>query len=214
MESNPLTPKQELILRIVQDFLALHGFPPTLKEIGDTVGIVNINAVRGHLLALERKGYITKAPERARSIQILRSPSPASRIKRRMHEILKSDEGVIHRVIYGLAWATHKRKPLLKGLAGVWMAEVLEQEASERGWEILQKKIESDHMSLVVKVWPNHSPLVVLRRCQNAAMRLRRKRPDFLPGKRVWSRGYVVTTSIERLDSMVRELIQSQDIKS
>jgi len=62
----PLTDQQEKVLATVEDYVARNGFPPTLREIGDALGLANVNAVRGHVSALEKKGYITKEPEKAR----------------------------------------------------------------------------------------------------------------------------------------------------
>ena len=70
MKLKPLTNQQEKVLGYVESYLDKNGYPPTLKEIGTAIGLANITAVRGHLLALEKKGYIAKTPEKARSIQI------------------------------------------------------------------------------------------------------------------------------------------------
>ena len=110
-----LTAKQDNVLRFVEAFFQSHGFPPTLREIGDAIGLVNINAVRGHMAALAKKGYITKADDKARAIQIVHTPSSLSRIKKELHKILRTDEGVFYRVVYGLAWKTWQRKQYLGG---------------------------------------------------------------------------------------------------
>ena len=79
MEARPLTDQQESVLTFVEEFSRDRGFPPTLREIGDALGLPNVNAVRGHLAALEKKGYITRAPDKARSIQVVHAPSAISR---------------------------------------------------------------------------------------------------------------------------------------
>ena len=56
MPSETLTERQRKVLDFVQGYVDGHGFPPTLREIGDAVGIASLNAVRGHLAALEKKG--------------------------------------------------------------------------------------------------------------------------------------------------------------
>ena len=63
----PTTERQQAILDFVQQHLADHGFPPTLREIGEALGLAHVSAVRGHLAALEKKGYIVKDPDKARS---------------------------------------------------------------------------------------------------------------------------------------------------
>ncbi len=101
-----LTQQQTKVLTFVEGHLAGNGFPPTIREIGRAVGLININAVRGHLTALEKKGYITKEPDKARSIRVLYPPSALSRFRSKLHEIARTDEGVISRMVYGLAWTT------------------------------------------------------------------------------------------------------------
>lgn len=133
MNLKPLTTQQQKVLYFVETYLTRHGFPPTLRDIGDAIGLANVNAVRGHLLAIEKKGYITKTPDRARSIQIIKAPSPISRLKRKMHEVLKTDEGVFHQVAYGLAWTTYQRNPFLKGPARNLMIEAMDRVALSRG---------------------------------------------------------------------------------
>ena len=84
----PLTDQQRKVLSFLEKYLHDHGFPPTLREVGQAVRLANVNAVRGHLSALEKKGYITKDPDKARSIRIIRPPSPLSLIKRKIHQVL------------------------------------------------------------------------------------------------------------------------------
>ena len=66
-----LTGPQEKVLGCIREFCQKNNFPPTLREIGLEVGLKNINAVRGHLAALERKGFIARLPDKARSLRVL-----------------------------------------------------------------------------------------------------------------------------------------------
>ncbi|MHC4570346.1 MAG: LexA family protein, partial [Planctomycetota bacterium] len=93
-------------MEFVVEYLSERGFPPTLREIGDGTGLSNISAVRGHVMALEKKGYIRKDPDKARSIRVLRSPSAFSKLKRQLHEFARTDEGVLHKIVYGVGLAT------------------------------------------------------------------------------------------------------------
>jgi repressor LexA len=65
---NGLTHRQEEILEFVAQFIQREGHPPTLKEIGRHFGFTSDNAVRSHLRLIERKGFIKRVPNRARSI--------------------------------------------------------------------------------------------------------------------------------------------------
>ena len=206
----PLTTQQCNVLAFVQEFCRKHGFAPTLREIGQAVGLVNINAVRGHLAALEKKGWIRRAPDKARSIQIVNAPSALSRVKRKLHEVLRTDDGVFHRVVYGLAWTTHRRTPWLRGPAQQWMQAALDHEALEHGWTLLDKRIEADHIVVVVEAWPNHSAERAVRRLQATGKRMRQRHPGEFPAERLWGKGYVVTTELDLLDELVAKLLATQ----
>ncbi len=68
MLSSPLTPRQAAILEFVRSFIASHGYPPTIREVGQQFGISSPNGVVCHLRSLELKGAIRRAPNRSRAI--------------------------------------------------------------------------------------------------------------------------------------------------
>lgn len=210
MDVKPLTDQQQSVLDFVQGFVRERGFPPTLREIGNAMGLPNVNAVRGHLAALEKKGYITRAPDKARSIQVVDAPSAISRMKRKLHEIFRTDEGVFHRIVYGLAWTTRRGEMVLVGPSQEQVGEAFEREAVEHGWTILEKKVEPDHIVVVVETWPNHSAQQTIHRLQNAAKAGWRKSRGDSPGELRWGRGYVVTTDLEVLEDLVAKLLAGQ----
>jgi len=69
-----LTARQRELLEFVEQFITEEGYPPTVAEIGGAMGIRSKNGVNEHLLALQRKGYLTRS-SRARSIRLIRSGS-------------------------------------------------------------------------------------------------------------------------------------------
>lgn len=210
VNTKSLTSQQNRVLRFVQEYSRRQGYPPTLREIGEAVGLANVNAVRGHVAALEKKGYITKAPDKARSIQVVPQPSAVSRVKRRLHEVLKTDEGVFHQIVYALAWTTHRRSPWLTGPIRAHLEQVIESQAVEHGWVLLDRRIEPDHIIVVVATWPNHSPEQTVRRLQGAARKIGRRRTDTPAAGPTWGRGYVVTTDLERLEELVDKLLANE----
>jgi hypothetical protein len=208
MNAKPLTGQQHTVLTFVAGFVEEHGFPPTLREIGDAIGLVNVNAVRGHLAALEKKGYITKAPDKARSIQILGSPSIASRVKRKLHKFARTDEGVLHKVVYGAGLVTRDLQKVFTGRVGRWMDEALERRAVEHGWSYLEKRIEPDHVIVAVEVWPNHSPQLVVSRIRQAGQSVRRRHRRGFPDGSLWAKGYAITTDLTQLSLMMERLLE------
>ena len=210
MESKPLTNRQYKVLQYIDKHLQTKGFPPTLQEIGVAIGLTNVNAVRGHVLALEKKGYITKAPDRARSIQIIKPLPTVSRLKRKIHKILKTDKGVYHQVVYALAWVTYLKQPYFENAMRDGVIKALGAECLKRGWELIETEIAPDHISIVVKVWPNHSPQLVVRRCQNSLKNLIKQTLDLQSDRRLWGKGYVATTSLDLLPQMIERLLNNQ----
>jgi len=59
-------------LRFIENFLLTRGFPPTLREIAEGIGlgIKNIASVQKHLKSLEKKGYIKRIPRKTRGIEL------------------------------------------------------------------------------------------------------------------------------------------------
>ncbi len=57
MPREPLTERQEAILRFIARQAEKQGYPPTIREIGEQFGIRSTNGVNDHLKALERKGH-------------------------------------------------------------------------------------------------------------------------------------------------------------
>ena len=205
-----LTLQQQRVLAFVDGFLGHTGYPPTLKEIGEAIGLSNVNAVRGHLTALEKKGYVSRVPDKARSIRILHKPSAFSTLKRKIHEALRTDEGVVHQVVYGLAWVTHGRRQHFTGMHRVWMGEALDGEAAEHGWALLDRRIEPDHVALVVKTWPNHSPELAVGRFKAAGEAMMGQHGGGCADGPLWGRGYAATTDVELLDELLGELLQGE----
>ncbi len=68
-----LTEKQKQILKLIADKVKEMGFPPTMQELADELGVKSKNAIFKHLEALEKKGYIRRAAGGARGITILES---------------------------------------------------------------------------------------------------------------------------------------------
>lgn len=67
-----LTEKQERVLRLIARWIKDEGYPPTLQEMADELGVASKNAVVKMLQALEKKGYIRKS-SLARGIQFVES---------------------------------------------------------------------------------------------------------------------------------------------
>ena len=71
-----MTPRQQQVLGTIHDITRETGLPPTVREIGQRVGLRSSCTVQRHLEALERKGYIRRNPTKARTIEIVDADNP------------------------------------------------------------------------------------------------------------------------------------------
>ena len=69
-----LTDRQAAVLEFIQQHIDESGYPPTIREIGDHLGIKSTNGVNDHLKALERKGYLERQTGKSRALKPLRTP--------------------------------------------------------------------------------------------------------------------------------------------
>ena len=65
-----LTPRQSQVLKIIQEFIAEYGMPPTRADIARELGFRSLNAAEEHLKALQKKGVIELIPGASRGIQL------------------------------------------------------------------------------------------------------------------------------------------------
>jgi repressor LexA len=64
------TPRQREVLVVIHRFQKATGYPITLREIGDRLGISSTNAVADHLRLLEAKGLVSREQYRARTLKL------------------------------------------------------------------------------------------------------------------------------------------------
>lgn len=67
-----LTERQREILTFVQRYTESHGYPPSVREIGQAMGLTSSSTVHSHLEALARKGFLRRDPSKPRALEILR----------------------------------------------------------------------------------------------------------------------------------------------
>lgn len=66
-----LTNRQSEVLSTIKDYQSRLGFPPTVKELAELIGVSSPNAAAEHVKALKKKGYISIAPGAARGISLI-----------------------------------------------------------------------------------------------------------------------------------------------
>ena len=72
-----LTERQRQILDFLTKYVDAHGYPPTVREIGEAVGLASPSTVHAHLANLERAGLIKRDPTKPRALELRREPKAA-----------------------------------------------------------------------------------------------------------------------------------------
>jgi repressor LexA len=65
-----LTERQRTILDVIRASVSTPGYPPSIREIGDAVGLTSTSSVAHQLRTLERKGYLRRDPNRPRAVDV------------------------------------------------------------------------------------------------------------------------------------------------
>lgn len=68
---NDLSNRQIAILDFIKKEIRKKGYPPSVREIGEAVGLSSSSTVHGHLAQLEEKGYLRRDPTKPRAIEVL-----------------------------------------------------------------------------------------------------------------------------------------------
>ena len=134
-----LTTRQQEIWQFLAEYVDAHGYPPTVREIGDAVGLASPSTVHAHLANLERAGYLKRDPTKPRALELLRDrPGAAEAEPAEMHKL-----------------------PLLGSIA----AYLAVPEPLSRGGEEFLLRIRGDSMINAVIL---DGDIVVVRRAQDA----------------------------------------------
>lgn len=83
MIDNELTGKRREILDFIAAQLRERGYPPSVREIGDAVGLTSSSTVHTHLTTLQRQGYLRRDPTKPRAIEVRYDTNSGIAIDRR-----------------------------------------------------------------------------------------------------------------------------------
>jgi len=72
-----LTTRQQEIYEFITEYVDGHGYPPTVREIGEKVGLASPSTVHAHLANLERAGYLRRDPTKPRALELVGRERPA-----------------------------------------------------------------------------------------------------------------------------------------
>jgi len=83
MPDAALTDRQRQILGVIEANLRERGYPPTVREIGEAVGLTSPSTVHNHLETLKRLGYLRRDPTKPRAIEVRFDPQSGAQAERR-----------------------------------------------------------------------------------------------------------------------------------
>jgi repressor LexA len=66
-----LTPRQRRVLEVIREAVSARGYPPSVREIGEAVGLTSSSSVAHQLTTLQAKGYLRRDPNRPRAVEVL-----------------------------------------------------------------------------------------------------------------------------------------------
>jgi repressor LexA len=83
MTETTLTARQREILEMIEQHMRERGYPPSVREIGEAVGLTSPSTVHAHLGALQKRGYLMRDPTKPRAIEVRWDPTSNAAIERR-----------------------------------------------------------------------------------------------------------------------------------
>jgi len=81
--SEEITERQRQILVVIEQHQRDRGFPPSVREIGQAVGLTSPSSVHAHLATLQRLGYLQRDPTKPRAIEVRWDPTSGAAVERR-----------------------------------------------------------------------------------------------------------------------------------
>ena len=78
-----LTPRQREVLEVIEQYQRERGFPPSVREIGEAVGLTSPSTVHAHLATLQKLGFLRRDPTKPRAIEVRYDPASGAAVERR-----------------------------------------------------------------------------------------------------------------------------------
>ncbi len=77
-DESGLTPRQHKVLEVIRDSVERRGYPPSMREIGEAVGLTSTSSVAHQLSTLQQKGFLRRDPNRPRAVEVRAQSQPAA----------------------------------------------------------------------------------------------------------------------------------------
>ena len=70
IENTKLTPRQKQVLQVIREFIKERGYPPTVREAGQRLGLTSSASIHAHMSSLEKAGFISRDQTKPRALEI------------------------------------------------------------------------------------------------------------------------------------------------
>ena len=107
-----LTPRQQRILAHLRDCIELRGYPPSMREIGEAVGLTSSSSVAHQLKVLEEKGFLKRDPNRPRALEVF-----LPEVMKARRSISSADESTVDETGIGDAMPAASYVPMVGRIA-------------------------------------------------------------------------------------------------
>ena len=177
-----LTPRQRKVLEVIRDHVERAGYPPSVREIGDAVGLTSTSSVAHQMRVLEKKGFLRRDPHRPRALDVrlpeeLEGAEEASEV-----EAIRADRPaptyvpVVGRIAAGgpilAEQAVEDVFPLPRELVGegsLFMLKVvgdsmIEAAITDGDWVVVRQQPVADNGEIVAAMLDNEATVKTFRR--------------------------------------------------
>jgi repressor LexA len=171
-----LSARQRKILAFIRDWVERHGYPPSVREIGEAVGLVSPSSVAYQLKELERKGFLRRDPNRPRAVDVRPPTDPADDEDSRMHRPRPAYVPLLGRIAAGgpilAEQAVEDVFPLPRELVGegeVFMLQVkgdsmVEAAICDGDWVVVRQQPTADSGEIVAAMLDGEATVKTYRR--------------------------------------------------
>jgi repressor LexA len=83
MSTTRLTQRQQQILEVIERYMTERGYPPSVRDIGEAVGLTSPSSVHSQLRTLQRLGYLRRDPTKPRAMEMRYDPNSGATMERR-----------------------------------------------------------------------------------------------------------------------------------
>jgi len=177
-----ITDRQRRILEAIRDSVSTRGYPPSMREIGEVVGLTSSSSVKHQLSALQAKGFLRQDPNRPRALEVVMPEEDAEvALAPQAHSEYADDGRVVHVPLVGRIAAggpiladqqvedTFALPRQLTGDGELFMLKVsgesmIDAAICDGDWVVVRRQQDAENGDIVATLLDNEATVKTLRR--------------------------------------------------